>query len=238
MDVLLIPGFWLDASSWDDVVPRLTDAGLTPHPLTMPGVGLSSAQSGPIGLADWVDAVVAEIDALDGPVALVGHSGGGNVAWAAVDARPDRISRLVLVDTAVPPDGAHVGEFDVQDGVVAFPGWESFDDDMVWDLDPETRARTARATGSIPERIPSDPISLRDPRRHGVPVTLLMGGLDDAGFRAVVAGWGRYADEFAAIDDTEVVRLDSGHWPQFSQPRRLAEKIVAALVRDAAAGSV
>jgi hypothetical protein len=27
MDIILIPGFWLDGSSWDAVVPALEDAG-------------------------------------------------------------------------------------------------------------------------------------------------------------------------------------------------------------------
>jgi hypothetical protein len=27
MDIILIPGFWLDASSWDDIVPALERAG-------------------------------------------------------------------------------------------------------------------------------------------------------------------------------------------------------------------
>lgn len=38
MDVLLIPGLWLTASSWDEVVPGLRTAGLEPVALTMPGV--------------------------------------------------------------------------------------------------------------------------------------------------------------------------------------------------------
>ena len=45
----------------------------------MPGVGAPAPSRREIGIADWVDAVVAEIDAIDGLVVLVGHSGGGNV---------------------------------------------------------------------------------------------------------------------------------------------------------------
>ena len=105
MDIILIPGLWLDASSWDDVLPTLRAAGLNPRPLTLPGLGAPASDSADIGMSDWVQAVVDEIDAADGPVMVVGHSGGGNVAWAAADARPDRVARVVLVDTAVPHDG-------------------------------------------------------------------------------------------------------------------------------------
>ena len=64
MDVILVPGLWLDAASWNEVIPALERAGHTPHPLTMPGVGVPAASSADIGVADWVDAVVAEIDRL------------------------------------------------------------------------------------------------------------------------------------------------------------------------------
>ncbi len=231
MDVILIPGLWLDASSWENVVPALRDAGLTPRPLTMPGTGAPAAESADIGIADWVAAAVTAIDTAEGPVAVVGHSGGGNVAWGAADRRPDRVARVVLVDTAVPHDGGVISEFATVDGVIPFPGWDFFDDGDVADLDEAVRAATAPRTRSVPARVPTDPIVLRDERRYGVPVTVLSGPFDDAHFRGFVAEWGPYADEFAAIADTEVVKLDTGHWPQFSQPERLAAAIVAAVRR-------
>ena len=229
MDVFLIPGLWLDASSWDDVLPALREAGLTPHPLTLPGVGASASESADIGISDWVAAVVSEIDAVDGPVVLVGHSGGGNVAWGAADARPERVARVVLVDTAVPFDGGIISEFETVDGVIPFPGWDFFDAEDVADLDDAVRAATAPRTRSVPSRVPTDPIALHDVRRYSVPVTVLSGAFDEPEFRAFMTQWGRYATEFEAIAETEVIRLGTGHWPQFSQPRRLGSMIVAAL---------
>jgi pimeloyl-ACP methyl ester carboxylesterase len=229
MDVILIPGLWLDASSWDDITPALEAAGHTPHPLTMPGVGAPASESADIGIADWVDAVVAEIDRIGAPVALVGHSGGGNVAWGAAGARPDAVSRVVFVDTVPPPAGGQISEFEVVDGVIPFPGWDFFDDEDVADLDAGTRARTAPLAQSVPARVPTDPIDLGGDGRYGVPVTLLSGGMDDETFRRVIQQWGPYADEFAAIGDAEVVRLGTGHWPQFSDPRGLEAALVAAL---------
>lgn len=229
MDVILVPGLWLDASSWDDITPALREAGHTPHPLTMPGVGTAGAESADIGIDDWVSAVVTEVDALPGPVVLVGHSGGGNVVWGAADARPEKVSRVVFVDTVPPPDGGQISEFEVVDGVIPFPGWDFFDDEDIADLDAATRERTAPLTRSVPARVPTDPIALGDARRHGVPVTLLSGGMDEATFRQVITQWGPYADEFGAIEDAEVVRLGTGHWPQFSDPAGLSAALVAAL---------
>ncbi|MET0304590.1 MAG: alpha/beta fold hydrolase, partial [Microbacteriaceae bacterium] len=182
-----------------------------------------------IGIADWVAAAVAAVDAAAKPVVVVGHSGGGNVAWGVADARPDDVSRVVFVDTVPPPPGSGISEFEVVDGVIPFPGWSFFDDEDVADLDEATRARTAPLTSAVPARVPTDPIALSGGGRHAVPVTILSGGMDEAAFRDVITRWGPYAAEFAAIDDAEVVRLGTGHWPQFSKPRELAEAILAAV---------
>lgn len=222
MDIILIPGLWLDAASWNDVSADLERAGHRVHPLTMPGVGSPAADSAAIGIADWVDAAVAAVDGLPGPAVVVGHSGGGNVAWGVADARPDRVSRVVFVDTVPPAPGFGISEFEVVDGVVPFPGWDFFPAEDVSDLDDETRARTAPLALDVPGRVPTDPIGLSDPARYDVPITLLMGGMDRAAVEAVLDQWGPYADEFRAIKDAEVVRIGSGHWPQFSVPTRLA----------------
>lgn len=229
MRILLVPGLWLDASSWDDIVPALERGGHDPHALTLPGVGRPADESAEIGMADWVGAVVAQIDAEPDPVVVVGHSGGGNVAWGAAEQRPDRVSRVVFVDSVPPPPGGAISEFATVDGVVPFPGWDFFDDEDVADLDEATRARTAPQTRSVPARVPTDGIALADAARFSVPVTILSGGMDEAAFRAAIAEWGAYGEEFGRIADAEVVRLGTGHWPQFSAPERLADALLAAL---------
>ncbi|MBO9626070.1 MAG: alpha/beta hydrolase [Microbacterium sp.] len=225
MDIILIPGLWLDAASWRDVVGTLERAGHRVHPLTLPGVGEPGAAVADIGIGDWVRAAVDAVDAVEGPAVVVGHSGGGNVAWGVADARPDAVSRVVFVDTVPPPPGFGISEFEVVDGVVPFPGWDFFPAEDVDDLDEETRARTAPLALSVPARVPTDPLSLVDERRYGVPATLLMGFLDREGLETSLEQWGPYADEFRAIADAEVITIGSGHWPQFSQPERLAALI-------------
>ena len=222
MDVILVPGLWLDASSWAAVTPALTGAGHRVHPLTLP-------TDPDAGIQHWVDAVVAQVDAATDPVVLVGHSGGGNVVWGAADARPERVARVVFVDTMPPPPGAMISEFPVQDGVVPFPGWDFFDEPDIADLDDETRRRVGAAVVDVPGSVPTDPIPLSDDRRHDIPVTVLSGQLDEDGVREVLTQWGAFADEFARIRDVEVVTLGSGHWPQFSQPEAFAEKLRAAV---------
>src|SRR5579863_2212134 len=94
MDILLIAGLWLDGSAWVDVVPRLRDLGHQPVPLTLPGQGGPPAAA---TLEDQRAAVVAAIDAGAGPVMVVGHSAASTLAWMALDARPDKVARVVMI---------------------------------------------------------------------------------------------------------------------------------------------
>jgi pimeloyl-ACP methyl ester carboxylesterase len=229
MDVILIPGLWLDADSWSDVLPTLQAAGLRAHPLTMPGVGAPVAESGDIGIADWVTAVVAEIDRIDGPVVLVGHSGGGNVAWGAADARPDRVAHVVFVDTFPPGDGQSIWEFPVVDGVIPFPGWDFFEDAEVSDLDAATRAARGDTARSVPEKVPADELSLTDLRRRDLPVTMITGTMPEADLREIIAARPAWAEELASLTRLSILERPSGHWPQFSRPVELGRDIVAAI---------
>jgi hypothetical protein len=65
MDIILIPGFWLDGLSWDEVVPALERAGHRTHALTLPGMEPKDADRSKIGLRDHVDAVVPDWSLFD-----------------------------------------------------------------------------------------------------------------------------------------------------------------------------
>ncbi|MFK4805233.1 alpha/beta fold hydrolase [Microbacterium sp. ZW CA_36] len=234
MHIILVPGLWLDASSWGEVAPALESAGHRTHPLTMPGVGASGSESAGIGIADWIAATVDALDRLDGPVAVVGHSGGGNVAYGAVDARPDRVGHMVFLDTFPPGEGGSISEFPVVDGVIPFPGWDFFDDSDVADLDPQTRADVAARAKSVPERVPTDPIRLSDERRRAVPATIITGTVPEAQIREIVEKAPSWAAELAELEKLEVIELGApgdptGHWPQFSRPGAVAEAILRAI---------
>ncbi|MFE4725523.1 alpha/beta fold hydrolase [Microbacterium sp. NPDC056736] len=234
MHIILIPGLWLDAASWGDVAPALESAGHRTHPLTMPGVGAPADESAGIGIADWVEAAVAAVGRLDGEIVLVGHSGGGNVAYGAVDARPERVARVVFLDTFPPSDGGSVSEFPVVDGVIPFPGWDFFDELDVADLDPQTRADAAARTRSVPARVPTDPIHLSDERRRSVPATIITGTVSEAQIREIIAAAPQWAAELAALRQLDIIQLGAdgdptGHWPQFSRPGAVAEAILRAI---------
>ena len=230
MDVILIPGFWLNAASWDGVVPALEAAGHRVRALTLPGMASVDDDRTGIGLADHVAAVVEVIDETDGPVVLVGHSGGGAIAHAAVDARPDRVARVVYVDSGPLGDGDVINdELPVVDGEVPLPDWSVFGDEDLTDLDDELRERFRSTAIPQPAGVATDRQVLHDPRRYDVRVTVITCEFPSEMMRGWMAEGHPYTAELARINDVEIVDLPTGHWPQFTKPAELGAAIVDAL---------
>jgi len=230
MDVILIPGFWLNAASWDGVVPALEAAGHRVRALTLPGLASPDDDRAGIGLADHVAAVVAVIDESAAPLVLFGHSGGGAIAHAAVDARPDRVARVVYVDSVPLGDGGAINDqLPVVDGEVPLPDWSVFDDEDLTDLDDRLRERFRAVAVPEPVAVTSDHQALHDPRRYDVPITVITCEFPSATIRELMASGHPYVAELAKVHDATLVDLPTGHWPQFTKPAELGAAIVAAL---------
>jgi len=232
MQIILIPGFWLDGASWGDVANDLADAGHDVRALTLPGLESVDADRTDIGLGDHVAAVVAAVDASPDPVVLVGHSGGGAIAHAVADARPDSVARVVYVDSGPLGAGDSINdELPVVDGEIPLPDWSVFDDGDLVDLDEGLRERFRSIAIPQPARVASDPQVLGDPRRYDVPATVICCEFTTDALREWMAAGSPYFAELAKLTDYELVDLPTGHWPQFTRPRELATAIIAAVDR-------
>jgi pimeloyl-ACP methyl ester carboxylesterase len=233
MDIILIPGLWLDGSSWDEVVPTLEQAGHRPHPLTLPGMESKDADRSKITLRDHVDAVVEVIDSFDpagGEVTLVGHSGGGAIAHAAVDARPDRVARVVYVDSVPLGEGAVINdEFPTKNGEMPLPDWSRFEEQDLTDFDDELRTRFRERAIPSPAHVATDPQQLSDERRYDVPITVISCEFPSAVIRELIEQDHAYVRELAKVRDVDYVDLPTGHWPQFTRPEELGRAILASL---------
>ncbi len=233
MDIILIPGLWLTARSWDDVVPRLEEAGHTTHPLTLPGMESVDADRSGVTRQQHVDAVVAAIDAVGAgaKVLLVGHSMGGVLAWAAAAARLDRVAGVVFLasEPGIPDESESMFPVDGDD--VPLPDWDFFDDEMVADLDDTLRQRIRAESVPSPRRAVTDGLAFGDDRRHDLPVAMVTAEYDAAQLKEWTDAGESGTEEIAALRNVEWVDLHSGHWPQYSRVDDTARVILDAAAR-------
>ncbi|HVX07272.1 alpha/beta hydrolase [Humibacter sp.] len=232
MHTFLIPGLWLDASSWDAITPAVEAAGHHAHPVTPPGLEADDADRSGITLDTHIDNIVRLIDEVPGDekVALVAHSGGALVAFGAIDRRPDRVDRVVYVDSWPGGEGSIVNdEVPHDDADMPFPGWDAFDEGDVRDITPELGKEIAAHTHPSPSHAAIDPLHLSDERRLEVPATIIISTmpaeqLDDLVEQGV--GW---LGDTPRLSSLHIAGLPTGHWPQFTKPQELSELIVDAL---------
>ncbi|MGI6877172.1 alpha/beta fold hydrolase [Microbacterium sp. gxy059] len=227
MDVILLAGFWLDGSSWAAQASALERAGHRVHAPTLPG--LADGDGADIGLQEQIDAVVALIDAAEGPVVLVGHSGGGNVAWGAADARPDRVAHVVFADAVPPPAGSAINdELPVIDGRVPFPEDRAafFDEQELIGFTEADLERFVADAIPVPARVASDPIVLRDERRRDIPITVIATTISPAQIDQLIEAGHPIASELAAVRDRTIIDLPTSHWPQLTRPEDTARILV------------
>jgi pimeloyl-ACP methyl ester carboxylesterase len=224
MDILLIAGLWLGASVWDNVAGPLRAHGHRAVPVALPGQGDGNTSA---TLADQVAAVLAAVDAAAGRPMVVGHSAACNLAWLAADARPAKISKVVLIGGFPSPDGQpYVSGLPVQDGAVPFPGWGEFEGPDSADLDDAAKQALASAAVPVPEGVTRGVVKLADERRYDVPVVVICPEFTSAQAREWI-GQGE-VPELAKSSNVSFANIDSGHWPMISAPAGLARLLAQA----------
>lgn len=224
MDLILIPGLWLDGAVWDQTADHLRQRGHRIDALTLPGQG-----DGATGATydDQVAAVIAAVDRAEERPYVVGHSAASALAWVAADARAEQVAGVAFIGGFPVADGeTYAAFFPCEDGVMNFPGWEPFEGPDSADLDEATRQRIADGAVAVPEAVAYGQVHLRDDRRYDVPATLICPEFTvEEAREAVAAG---QQPELAAARNLSMVDLDSGHWPMFSCPARLAAALADA----------
>lgn len=227
MEIVLVPGFWLGADAWNEVTPAIERAGHHPHPLTLPGLESRDTDRTTIGVRDQVDAIVRGIDEVGDPsardVVLVGHSGGGPLAYAATSERPERIARTVYVDSwPLGPGQAIAPDMTPVDGQIELLEWDEFEDADLIDLTDEQREEFRRRAVPEPGAVPGGAIDLvDDPRRLEVPATIISCEFTPADLRSWIDSGSPVVAEVARLERLDVVELPTGHWPMFTRPSEL-----------------
>lgn len=224
--VVLVHGAWHDARCFDRLVAALDARGVRAIAVDRPGHGSSSEP-----LADVqgdAAAVRRALDAIDGPVVLVGHSYGGAVITEAGDA-PNAV-RLVYVSAFVLDAGEtvnhQVGAGEHEPSELLAPGAIEFRDDGTCMID------VARAPSAFYHDCDDATVAAAVAQLQPQAVATLTGKVTRAPWKDVPSTYVVCTDDRAIAPSLQrwlaqrcgdVVELAASHSPFLSMPDRLAE---------------
>ena len=112
--LILIHGAWAGAWVWDYLVKALQEYGWNVKALDLPGDGFHSIEAKDVTERDYLNHLYKAMEQAEGPVALVGHSGGGMLVTLAANAFPDRVSHGVWIAGFLLPNGHTYDEIQQQ----------------------------------------------------------------------------------------------------------------------------
>ncbi|GAA2795561.1 alpha/beta hydrolase [Saccharopolyspora taberi] len=231
---VLVPGFWLGAWAWEHVTGELRAAGHDVRPVTLTGLAERADEATPeVDVETHVADIIAVLETDDlRDVVLVGHSGGSLPVACAADRVPERLRRVVHVDSGPLPAGMAQIDFhepeereSVRERVRAEgDGWKlpppAFDPavDPVEGMTGEQLERIrARAT---PQPFGTATQPLRRPESPApVPQSVITCTFPPEVVRQLSESG---HPVFALMAGLDLHHLPTGHWPMFSRPRDLA----------------
>lgn len=231
---VLVHGSCHGAWCWRDLVPALRARGHKAVAIDLPGHGADRTPAARITLDLYAERVAAALDGHREPAILLGHSAGGTSIIAAAERVPERIGRLVFLCAYALRDGETLA--DVRRRTIRqplLPAVRRSPDGLTFTVDPALAPAifysdcSPEAVAYAVPRLCPEPIlpqetpvrvtarSARLPRRYIL--CEADATIPPEAQEAMVRDW----------PQGDVVRLDSGHSPFFSQPDRLAEILAA-----------
>lgn len=229
--IILIPGHWLGAWAWDEVVHHLVATGKHAVPMTLPGLDDADPERASRTLDDQVSAIELVMDrsgaSIGRPVVLVAHSGANAPVSVVLDRHPELVRRVVWVDSGPVAPGT-VFASDGPDEL-PLPPFAALGEQASLDGLSEPALERFRAR-AVPEPGPvlRQPVELTDDARLRVPATLVCCSIPGARIMELARAGHPVFAEVARLRDVEIVDLPTGHWPMWSRPDDLAGLIVAA----------
>ncbi len=234
--VVLVPGFWLGAWAWDDVVAHLHERGVTALALTMPGLEPDHPDRGSVRLEDHVAAIEAALAlAPQGArTVLVAHSGAAVPATVALDRHVDEVDHVVWVDTAPVVDGYAIDpDVGGSDHPLAAQYDEELEQGSMAGLSEEQLATFRERAVPQPASSLRESVSLHDERRLDVPGTIVCTAFPAAEYRSYAEQGMPFLAGVLQHRRLELVDLPTGHWPMWSRPAELADIVAQAAAAEA-----
>jgi pimeloyl-ACP methyl ester carboxylesterase len=233
---VLVPGFWLGAWVWRPVADSLRELGHVVHAVDLTGMGERAPLASPeTDLETHIDDLVHLLEQQDlHDVVLVGHSYGALVTTGAADRLPERVARLVYIDSGPLPEGMAQADFEGPDARAA-------NEELVrthgqgWRLPPPRWAELAAGVPGVDGAAVAALVEGSQPQpwltaTQPVALTGAWEWLPRTGVLCSfsleqVKQMAPHAPVFALMvnGDWTYVELPTWHWPMISRPAELAE---------------
>jgi len=216
--IVLVPGFWLGAWAWDEVVRLLRADGHDVTAITLPGQNSRDEDRSRVTFADHVDAIVKAVKSKQDPVVLAVHSASGFSGYAASDHVADRIAAMVYVDTA-PGKPPLDPDFKGDRAMV----WEDVKKEENLDGLSEAQLATFRERAvPVPHGVVTGTFTFTNDKRRDIPSTIIATGFPSAEYKkGVEKGW-RFLSGVPELRNLTWLDMPTSHWPMWSKPRELA----------------
>jgi len=234
--VVLVPGFWLGAWAWDEVLIHLQERGVSAMALTLPGLEPDHPDRGSVSLDDQVAAIEEALAAapLGARTILVAHSGAAVPATVALDRHVGEVDHLVWVDTAPVVDGYAMNP---EVAGPEYPLSAAYDEEReqgsMAGLSEEQLARFRERAVPQPTGVMREGVSLVDERRLDVPGTVVCTAFSAADYRSYAEQGMSFLAGLLEHRNLTLVDLPTGHWPMWSQPDELVDIIAQAASNEA-----
>ncbi|GAA1781096.1 alpha/beta fold hydrolase [Agromyces lapidis] len=232
--IFLIPGHWLGAWAWDDVVEHLRAAGHRATGLTLPGLDPEDAQRSSRTLDEQADAIEQALaqDAATGErsAVIVAHSGANAPVSMVLDRHPELVRRMVWVDSGpLAPGSVFAPDATAEIDELPLPPFEALAEQASLDgLSPDDLERFRRRAVPEPGPVLRQAVALSDDERLEVPTTLVCCSISSGQIRELAAAGHPMFAEVGRLTQVEFVDLPTGHWPMWSRPADLAQVIASA----------
>jgi len=225
--ILLIPGHWLGAWAWDEVLEHLTSLGHRAIPLTLPGLDETDTDRVTRTLDEQAAAIERAATGSLGPVVVVAHSGANAPVSLVLDRHPELFSRAIWVDSGPATSGvAFAPDFPEDTEGLLLPPFEVLGEQAsIEGLSANLLERFRERAVSEPGPVLRQIVQLTNDARFDVPTTFVCCSIPSSQVMELVkAGHPMFA-EVANLKSVDYVDLPTGHWPMWSRPTDLAQII-------------
>lgn len=235
---VLIHGAWAGGWVWDTITPFLKDRGFDVLAPDLPGCGRRLGNPKLASIDECVTDLMNHLAATDGPLLVVGHSGGGAVATQFAEAMYQRVIGVAYLAGMMLPSGTGFGDV-VKEMLEDYPEASGIGPFLEWE------------PGGQVSRVPAEAIReifLQDVRKSVADLAIPNFGPQAEGSRTMRPQWtqerfGRLPRLYVEarqdrsvvlpvqhrmqqlVPGARVASLDTGHVPQVAAPEAVANTL-------------